>query len=579
MNVKEKLKELPKKPGCYLMKNENGEIIYVGKAKILANRVKSYFTGSHDPKTTKMVSMIRDFEYIITGSETEAFILEMNLIKKYHPKYNIMLMDDKSYPYICISQEKNPRLYYTRDLNKKAKYYGPYPNAKAAKEVVEMLNKIYPLRKCYKISKKECLYYHLGQCLAPCIKEIKDEEYQEIVNKINHFLKGNVDEEIRHLKKLMYEASERLDYEKANEYKNIILNLQVLKEKQKMEVSISDTDVFGYVIKEGYISIQIFHIRGSKMVERNGFLFEVMEDPLEMFSNFLSQFYFVLNNPLPKEILLPSIDLDILDSRLKDIAFIPQRGKKKELVELVCENALQKVDILIKKEANKYERTLGAVKELEKLIDLSPIHVMEAFDNSNIQGTSSVSAMVSYVDGVKNPKGYRKFKVKTVVGSDDTQTMKEIIGRRYLRLKNENSPMPSLIVIDGGKGQVKAAKEALDSIQVDIPLLGLVKDDNHRTDHLLYNDKEIYIDKKSPLFLFLEEMQDEVHRYAITFFHNLHSKKSFASGLDKIKGIGPVKKRAILEIIGKSNFLEELDKMNLNDYQKEEILKIFNPNK
>lgn len=577
MNIKEKLKDLPKKPGCYLMKNENNEVIYVGKAKILANRVKSYFVGSHDAKTTKMVSMVRDFEYIITGSETEAFILEMNLIKKYRPKYNIMLMDDKRYPYICISQEANPRLYYTRDLNKKAKYYGPYPNAKAAKDVVEMLNKIYPLRKCFKIPKKECLYYHLGQCLAPCIKKVNEEDYFEITNKIHHFLKGNINDEIRRLKEMMYEASEKLEFEKAKEYLEIIRNLEVISEKQKMETDMLDTDAFGYVVKENYISIQIFHIRGSKMVERSGFLFEVMEDIEEMFANFIGQFYYVYNNPLPKEILIPQINEELIDERLKNKVLFPQKGKKKELVKLVTENALEKVDILIKKEANKYERTLGAVKELEQLLNLYPIHIIEAFDNSNIQGTSSVSAMVSYVDGVKNPKGYRKFKVKSVVGSDDTQTMYEMIHRRYSRVKKENSEVASLIVIDGGKGQVNASKKALEDVGMNIPILGLVKDDNHRTDHLLYNDQEIEISKRSNLFLFLEGVQDEVHRYAITFHHQVHNKKAFASNLDKIKGIGPVKKRAILSIIGKKDFKEELDKLKLNNNQKEEILKIFNP--
>lgn len=576
MNIKEKLKELPKKPGCYLMKNENGEIIYVGKAKILANRVKSYFVGSHDAKTTKMVSMVRDFEYIITGSETEAFILEMNLIKKHRPKYNIMLMDDKRYPYICISNEAHPRLYYTRDLNKKAKYFGPYPNAKAAKDVVEMLNKIYPLRKCFKIPKKECLYYHLGQCLAPCIKEVKKEEYSEITNKINHFLKGNINDEIRNLKELMYQASDNLEFEKAKEYLEIIRNLEVISEKQKMELDMLDTDIFGYALKENYISIQIFHIRNSKMVERSGFLFEVMEDEKEMYANFVNQFYFVNNNPIPKEIVISDIDIELIDERIRNKVLFPQKGKKKELLKLVTENALEKVDIKILKEANKYERTVGALIDLEKLLGLNDLHVLEAFDNSNIQGTDSVSAMVSYVDGVKNPKGYRKFKVKTVLGSDDTKTMYEVVSRRYSRLKKEESKYPDIILIDGGKGQVIASKKALDELGINIPILGLVKDDNHRTDHLLYNDRDIYIDKKSNLFLFLESIQDEVHRYAITFHHQLHGKKTFASALDNIKGIGKVKKMKILEIVGKKNFEEELMKLKFNEEQTREILKIFN---
>lgn len=575
--IKEKLKELPKQPGCYLMKNKDNEIIYVGKAKILANRVKSYFVGGHDAKTTKMVSMVNDFEYIITGSETEAFILEMNLIKKHRPKYNIMLMDDKRYPYICISNEKNPRLYYTRDLNKKAKYYGPYPNALAAKETVELLNKIYPLRKCFKIPKKECLYYHLGECLAPCINEIKEEEYLEITDKINHFLKGNVSDEVKRLKNLMYEASEALNFEKAKEYLDIIKSLELISEKQKMEGDMLDSDIFGFYEKEGYLSIQVFHIRSNKMVERNGVLLEIMENSHEMFLDFLGQFYFVNNNPLPKEILLPNVDVDFIDERLKTKIVFPKKGKKKELVDLVVVNAKEKIDVLLRQEAKKKSKTVLAMKELEEILSLSDLHTIEAFDNSNIQGMSSVSGMVSYVDGVKNKKGYRKFKVKTVIGSDDVKTMYEVVKRRYERLKLENKTMPDLILIDGGKGQVTFAKKALDEIGVDIPVLGMVKDDMHHTDHLLFNDEEIYINKKSNAFLLLENIQDEVHRYAISFHHQLHGKNTFASHLDKIKGIGPVKKNQILSILGKSDFLVELNKIKLTDEQKEEIIKIYNP--
>ena len=316
--------------------------------------------------------------------------------------------------------------------------------AKAAKDVVEMLNKIYPLRKCFKIPKKECLYYHLGQCLAPCIKEVKKEEYSEITNKINHFLKGNINDEIRNLKELMYQASDNLEFEKAKEYLEIIRNLEVISEKQKMELDMLDTDIFGYALKENYISIQIFHIRNSKMVERSGFLFEVMEDEKEMYANFVNQFYFVNNNPIPKEIVISDIDIELIDERIRNKVLFPQKGKKKELLKLVTENALEKVDIKILKEANKYERTVGALIDLEKLLGLNDLHVLEAFDNSNIQGTDSVSAMVSYVDGVKNPKGYRKFKVKTVLGSDDTKTMYEVVSRRYSRLKKEESKYPDI---------------------------------------------------------------------------------------------------------------------------------------
>ena len=573
--VREKLRTLPQKPGCYQMKNINNEIIYVGKAKNLANRVKSYFVGAHDAKTTKMVSNINDFEYIITGSETEAFILEMNLIKKYHPKYNIMLMDDKRYPYICLSNEAHPKIFITRDLNKKAKYFGPYPNGKAAKDIVNLLNKIYPLRKCNKIPKKECLYYHLGQCLAPCINKFDLSIYDEITSKATSFLKGDVTEEVKELKGKMYEASEALNYEKAKEYLDMINEIEVLKDKQKMEVDMVDTDIFGYVIKENHISIQVFHIRGGKMVERNGFLFDLMDSGCEMFLDFIGQFYFVYNNPLPKEILMDEVDISYLDDRLKDLIIFPKKGKKKELVKLVTLNALEKIDILIKKEESTYKRTVGANIELSNLLGLE-IHTIEAFDNSNIQGYDSVSAMVSYVDGVKNKKGYRKFKVKTVVGADDLRTMYEIVKRRYSRLKKEGAPMPDLIIMDGAQNQVNFCKKALDEVGVDIKILGLVKDINHKTNHLVFNDQIINIDQRSNLFLFLEGIQDEVHRYAITFFRTTHGKSTMESALDNIKGIGKVKKMQILGIIGKPNFVIELDKLHLSKEQKEQIIKIYN---
>jgi len=322
---KEKLNNLPKQPGCYIMKNKNGEVIYVGKAKNLFNRVKSYFIGSHDGKTTALVSQIDDFEYIITSNEMEAFVLEMNLIKKHRPHYNIKLTDDKRYPYICLTLEEHPRIFYTRELNKKAKYYGPYPNATAAREVVDILNKVYPLRKCYKLPKKECLYYHLGQCLGPCIKEITAQDYETILLEVNTFLKGNSNERIKNLEKKMKEASNSLNFEKAKEYRNMIRNLEAVVEKQKMELSFNDTDIFGYVTTEDYLSVQIFHVRDYKMVERTGFLLDLIDNPEETFVSFINQFYIIAGNPLPREILLPKMDVSGLVEDIKNISSIPQR--------------------------------------------------------------------------------------------------------------------------------------------------------------------------------------------------------------------------------------------------------------
>lgn len=577
MEIKEKLQALPKKPGCYIMYSSDGEIIYVGKAKNLFNRVRSYFTGSHDAKTTKLVSNIADFEYIITSSETEAYILEINLIKKHQPKYNISLTDDKQYPYILVTDERHPKLYYTRDLDKKGKYYGPYPNGYAAKEIVDLLNRIYPLRKCRKLPKKECLYYHLGQCLAPCINEVLPSQYQEITSEIHSFLKGNIKDLQKKLEGLMTEAADNLKFEKAIEYRKLIEDLSVINEKQKMELDIEDTDVFAYYIDKGYISIQVFHIRGKKMVERNGFLFEIMEDAEEMFINFLGQFYLINNNPIPKEILIPEVDISSIDEILSSRIAIPKIGKKKEYVELVKENAQEKLDILIKQEQTKYEKTMGAIIELGKLLDIPTPYHIEAFDNSNIQGASSVSAMVTYLDGVPNRKNYRKFKIKTVDGANDYQTMYEVIQRRYRRLKDEEKKMPDLVVVDGGKPQVLSAERSLLDLGLTLNVLGLGKDANHRTSYLFFRDKEIYIDKKSNLFFFLENLQDEVHRYAITFHHLVHSRNTLSSKLDDIKGIGKVKKQQILTALKESNyqtFEDKLLEMKLNEEQIKEIIKL-----
>ena len=576
--IKDKLKELPNSPGCYLMKNSDDEIIYVGKAKNLSNRVRSYFTGSHNAKTTRLVQDIKNFEFIMTSTEKEAFILEMNLIKKHNPKYNIMLTDDKRYPYIAISNERHPKIFYTRTLNKKAKYYGPYPNAKAAKDVSDMLNKMYPLRKCNKIPKKECLYYHIGQCLAPCIRDVSSDEYKEIIGKANSFLKGNVKEEIKRLKVLMNEASEKLEFEVALEYLNIIKELETTSEKQKMEFNMNDADVFNYAVKDNFINIQIFHLRDNKIIERNGFIYEVLEDEVEMFKDFIGTFYLVNNNPIPKEIIVPNVLSDYLsdiDDSISKRIVIPKIGRKVELLDLVKVNIDKELDNLILKESRKYERTIGAQKELAELLKIDSLKTIEAFDNSNIQGTSSVSAMVSFVDGMKNPKGYRKYRVKTIVGSDDVNTFKEIITRRYKRLLDENSKMPDLLIIDGGKNQVNASLEALESIGVKLNVIGLVKDNNHRTNAIWYNNEEIALDKKSGLYLYLESIQDEVHRFAISFHKDTRSKNMFISKLDSIKGIGKVKKEKILKIIGDDDFVTKLDELSLTDEQKNKVKEIY----
>lgn len=571
--VRAKLETLPKKPGSYQYKDIDGNIIYVGKAKNLYNRVHSYFVGSHDAKTTKLVSQIYDLEYTITSTEIEALILEINLIKRYRPKYNIMMMDDKQYPYIVVSKEANPKVYYTRDIdNVNGKVYGPYPNSKAAKEVVEMLNRIYPLRKCSKLPKKECLYYHIGQCLAPCIKTIDKSQYDSITSKIHNILKGNVKDEIKILTTFMEQASIELNFEKAIEYRNLIESLNAIGERQKMEGYLLDTDVFGYFKHENDLSIQIFHLREGKMIERNGYLLDLMdgEDEEAKYQEFIVSFYLVNNNPLPKNILICSGNEKELSDTLGCNVSKPIKGTKKELVNLVIDNAKNKIDTLLNSKEREYQKTIGAMDEISKILDIESLHTMEMFDNSNIMGASPVSAMISIKDGKFDKKNYRKYKIRTVDGPNDVGTMYEVVTRRYQHTENN----PDLIIMDGGENQVNACINALKDVGRSIKILGLVKDDNHKTRALFYNGKEIEIDKRSFAFKLLELAQEEVHRYAITYFRSTHLKDTFSSKLERIKGIGKAKSRKILQALKEEDPYEAIKHIGLNNEQFEEVVKI-----
>lgn len=572
--IKEKLQTLPHKPGCYLMKDIEGTIIYVGKAKDLYNRVRSYFIGSHDAKTTKLVSLIHDFEYIITSSETEAFILEMNLIKKYDPKYNIMLTDDKTYPYICVTDEVYPRILYSRDINKKlGKYYGPYPNAKAAKEIVEMLNKMYPFRKCRILPKRECLYYHIGLCLAPCIKKIHPSQYEEMKVKVHNILKGNAKAEIKSFEILMNEVASKLNYEKAIEYRNLINDLEVISEKQKMAGFQLDTDCFAYYANDEFISIQVFHLRDGNMIERSGFLFDNYGNEEDIFQEFIVKFYQEQNNPLPRLILVSRGNQEALESSLGQIVQIPQKGKKYELIKLVEENAKNRIEVLIKKREYEYQKTGGATNALGELLGIDNLRVIEAFDNSNISGTNAVSAMVVFVDGKPKKNLYRKYKLSSA-SKGDPQMMYEVIYRRYQNPENN----PDLIIVDGGLSQVNSANKALNELNRDLEVIGLIKDDKHRTKSILYNNEIIDVEKNSFEFHLLERIQEEVHRFAVSYFHKTHSKSTFSSQLDNIKGIGKVKKAQILRILGEDNFEEKLKSLKLTETQIQEVLKLLSSN-
>lgn len=556
-HIKNKLKLVPKKPGCYQMYNNLGEIIYVGKAKILQNRLKSYFVGSHDAKTTRMLQDVVNFEYIITKSEIEAFLLESNFIKQHRPKYNILLMDDKTYPYILITNETNPRLLMTRDVKKENKknnqiLFGPYPNVKACRDIVEILNKVYPFRKCKNIPNKPCLYAHLKQCLAPCINKCERNNYDEYIKLATKFLNGNETELTEYLNKKMIEASNDLEFEKALEYRDIINAISSISEKQTMELNDGRAkDVFGYFAKDGLIAILVLHMRNGKIIERSGEIFDLVGSIDEAVLSYIYQFYDETNNLIPKEIIIPYLEeYQILEELLSTKVIVPIKGTKKKLLNLVMENAKNNIDNLQKLRLMEIKKTEKPLEELARILNINYPKEIELFDNSNIQGASPVSAMVKYINGKPNPKEYRKYKVKTVEGSDDYHTMIEVIKRRYKRLLAEEKKLPDLLIVDGGKTQVSAANLVLKELQIDdkINLIGLLKDNNHKTRGIITKDyQEITIDKKSDLFLLLESMQDEVHRFAITFFKQTHIKNMLTSVLDNIEGVGKTRKKILLE--------------------------------
>ena len=571
-DLKEKLALVPKKPGCYQMRDINNQIIYVGKAKNLQNRLKSYFTGKHNAKTNKLVENIYDFEYIITNSEVEAFLLELNLIKEHRPKYNILLMDDKTYPYIYITDEEHPRLIYTRDPAKfkkrtKGKLYGPYPNVHACKNTVYLLNKVFPLRKCKHIPKKECLYYSLGQCLAPCINKIENEDYNKIKLEINKFLTSNDSNLYDTIQEKMYLASENMDFEKAIMYRDMLTSIKELHSKQNITSNdMGNRDIFGYYVDNDIINIQVFHIRFGKVIMRSGEVFELYDSVDDILQTYILQFYNMGSNILPNEIVIPYIEnVELLETTLNTKIIIPIKGDKKKLVDLVCNNAKTTLEVKKQERLRKISKTTHTVEELGKLLNIPYPKRIELFDNSNISGTSSVSGMVVYVDGIPSNKDYRKYKVKTIIGADDFHTMIEVITRRYKKVQKENLIKPNLLIVDGGVPQVKAAIKALEDIDVkDISVMGLVKDDKHHTRAIInQNLEEITIDKKSNLFLLLEAMQNEVHRFAISFFRKTISQSLTSSILDNIKGIGKNRKKKLLETFDNIEEIKKASKEKL----------------
>lgn len=549
---KEELSLVPHLPGCYLMKNKDNIVIYVGKSKNLKNRLSSYFNREHTGKTMMLVREIDHFEYIVTNTEMESLLLEINLIKKYTPKYNILYRDDKSYPYIELTDEKVPRLRIIRRINvKKIKnnLFGPYPNVGAARRVVEILNRVYPLRKCNTYEKRECLYYHIGECLGYCTKNIDEEIIKEMKTEIISFLNGNTKVLTNKLKEKMNKYSNNMEYEKALEYKELLNYINITTEKQKVDLDDRvNIDVVGYYSKDNYISIQILFIRGGKLLDRNRNIFPMVGDEEEELSNYLLNFY-SKNVSNPKEILVPdNIDTSIF-SELFNIKFItPIKGEKKRILSLAEDNAriyYEEQMTYIKRDEDKIT---NALNELKEKLNIPSADRIELFDNSNLFGSFNVSGMVVFKMGKPSKNDYRKYKITNDV-NDDYGTMKEVIYRRYFKVLKENTELPDLIIVDGGIGQINVAREVISSLGLKIEVCGLKKDDTHSTNMLLGKDplEEIKIDKQSDLFLLLTKMQDEVHNFTISYHKNIRSKGALSSVLDNIEGIGEVRKNKLLK--------------------------------
>lgn len=650
--IRHKLALLPDMPGCYLMKNSEGTIIYVGKAKVLKNRVRSYFIGSHNGKTQRLVSEIRDFEYIVTGSNMEALILECNLIKKHMPRYNVLLKDDKTFPYLKITNEKHPRLEVTRRVLKdKAKYFGPYPNSYAAHQTKKLLDRMYPLRKCGVMPKEVCLYYHMGQCLAPCVKEVGKEQYDQISQEIGSFLSGGHEEIKKDLQRKMQEAAEDLYFERAKELRDQVIAIDAMMEKQKITMADArDRDVFGFAIDKGWMCVQILYMRQGKMIERHVSTFPFYGEAYSDFISYVTQYY--SDNPaLPQEILLPEVpkelvtedsadnaeviamdvtaavasESDQLSSALNDVSaesqvaesraaygenhapeeddaetamaqnvsdqqenaavdtnrpgledpfqaaaalqewleikvHIPQRGLKRQMITMAVDNARVALEEKFRLIERNEERTSKASEGLGRWIGLDQLRRIEAFDNSNIQGTNPVSAMIVFTDGKPDKKEYRKYKVRSVEGPDDYETMREVIRRRYERVLKENLTQPDLIVVDGGKGQISAAVDILENeLGLFIPVCGLVKDAKHKTSQLMIGNppEVISLPRDSQEFYLLQRIQEEVHRFAISFHREQRGKSMVTSRLDSIPGIGEKRRKLLLKHFGSLRKIKE----------------------
>lgn len=573
-HLQDKLALLPDQPGCYIMKDEQGHILYVGKAKVLKNRVRSYFHGQHDHKTTRLVQHIYDFEFIVTDSEKESLLLEINLIKKHRPPYNILLMDDSSYPYIVMTHDDYFAVRLTRDVrNKKNEYFGPYPSAQSALEMVRVINRLIPIRKCRTIPKQPCLYYHMHQCVGPCIHDIDKEEYQQYRKQVRKILKGDVASILDDLNRQMEEASENLQFEKAQDILESIQAIEHVQEKQKIDFKDrKNRDVFGYYEENGYISFQGFILREGKLLERTFSVNPIYEDTMDAFVSFILQYY--QNNIVPREILVPQgTPIEELEEALDTHVLIPQRGQKKTLVDLVTKNAQtaheQKFELALRK-----NRELQMANQKLEQIFQAPIHTIELFDNSHISGSFNVSGLVVYVDGKPDKSQYRHYQLDEY--RSDLDSMKEVVYRRYFRLLKEQRPMPDLLLVDGGAQQIQAAKEIKEMLHLDLRIAGLVKDDKHSTRALMNESlEEIELDKESSLFFLLTRMQDEVHRFAISYHRKLRGKAMTKSVLDTVKGIGPERKKKLLNHFKSMKKMKEATVEELAEIVPEETARLL----
>lgn len=576
-HIEHKLALLPDKPGCYQMKNLNSQIIYVGKAKNLKNRVRSYFKSSHEGKTAKLVSEIADFDYIVTSSDKEAFLLEITLIQKFQPYYNIKLKKGTGYPYIKITNEKDPKMEIVSSVRRDGGFYfGPYPNVYAAEETLHFLEKVYPLRRCNGYQGRPCLYYHMGQCLGPCFRDVPKEEYDRQIVKIKSFLRGNVSKVKKTLQEKMQKASNEMEFERAADIRDQIHYIEVTVEKQKI-ISNDSTprDLFNFYLDKGWLSIQIFFIRQSRLMKREKRLFPIATDAVDELSSFILQFYNNKNKVLPNEILVPKgLDNKVISEILGIPVRTPLRGEKRNLLELAKENAQITLEEKFRLMELDEGKTIGAMKEITDALGIPEGHRIEAFDHSHIQGADLVSAMVVFTDGKPDKKMYRKFKLNTVDHADEAASTREVIRRRYVRLLKEKQSLPDLILMDGGDIQLNAARDVLvNELGLHIPVAGMVKNDKHKTSDLVFGsqDQRVQLDPKSQGFYLVQRIQDEVHRFAITFHRQLHAKNSLSSQLDLIQGVGPKTRNKLLKSFGSLN--------KIRDASVEEIIKAGVPEK